>query len=116
MLDLLPAFDVFALSSRYEGLPTVVVEAMICGVPVVATAVNAVPDLVIPGETGLLVPPGRPGQLAAAIRYLLDAPELAARMAATARARLGDQHGESALRAALMAAYSPAAGAWSRSQ
>ena len=116
VLGLLPAFDVFALPSRYEGLPTVVVEAMICGVPVVATAVNAVPDLVIPGETGLLVPPGRPGQLAAAIRYLLDAPELAARMAAAARARLGDQHGEPALRAALMAAYSPAAAVWSRSQ
>jgi glycosyltransferase involved in cell wall biosynthesis len=116
VLSLLPAFDVFALPSRYEGLPTVVVEAMICGVPVVATAVNAVPDLVIPGETGLLVPPGRPGQLATAIRYLLDSPELAARMAVTARARLGDQHGEAALRTALMAAYASTAGIWSRSQ
>ena len=92
VLDVLPAFDVFALPSRYEGLPTVIVEAMICGVPVVATAVNSVPDLVVPGETGLLVPPRRPGQLAAAIRYLLDSPEAAARMAAAARARLGDQH------------------------
>ena len=117
VLGLLPAFDVFALPSRYEGLPTVVVEAMICGVPVVATAVNAVPDLVVPGETGLLVPPRRPGQLAAAIRYLLDSPELAGRMAAAARARLGDQHGEAALRAALTAAYSPAvAASWSGSQ
>ena len=85
MLDILPAFDVFALPSRYEGLPTAVVEAMICGVPVVATAVNAVPDLVVPGETGLLVPPRRPGQLAAAIRHLLDSPAEAARMAAAAR-------------------------------
>lgn len=58
--DLLPAFDVFALPSRYEGLPTAVVEAMASGVPVVATAVNAVADVVIPGETGLLVPPARP--------------------------------------------------------
>ena len=107
VLGLLPAFDVFALPSRYEGLPTVVVEAMICGVPVVATAVNAVPDLVVPGETGLLVPPRRPAQLAAAIRYLLDSPELAARMAAAARDRLGDQHAEPALRAALTAAYCP---------
>jgi glycosyltransferase involved in cell wall biosynthesis len=111
VLDVLPAFDVFALPSRYEGLPTVVVEAMICGVPVVATAVNAVPDLVVPGETGLLVPPGRPGRLAAAIRYLLDSPELAARMAAAARLRLGDNYGEAALRAALTAAYWPAAAA-----
>ena len=109
VLDLLPAFDVFALPSRYEGLPTVIVEAMICGVPVVATAVNAVHELVVPGETGLLVPPRRPAQLAGAIRYLLDAPEEAGRMAAAARARLGDQHSESALRAALISAYAPAA-------
>jgi glycosyltransferase involved in cell wall biosynthesis len=108
VLDVLPAFDVFALTSRYEGLPTVIVEAMICGVPVVATAVNAVPDIVIPGETGLLVPPRRPVQMATAIRYMLDSPDAAARMAATARARLGDDHGASALGAALTAAYSPA--------
>ena len=107
VLDLLPGFDIFALPSRYEGLPTVVVEAMICGVPVVATAVNALPDLVVPGETGLLVPPHRPGELAAAIRYLLDSPERAARMAAAARVRLGDHHGEAALRAVLTAAYLP---------
>jgi Glycosyl transferases group 1 len=55
--DLLPAFDIFTLPSRYEGLPTVIVEAMMCGVPVVATAVNAVGDVVVPGETGVLVPP-----------------------------------------------------------
>ena len=65
--DLLPAFDVFALPSRYEGLPTAVVEAMASGVPVVATAVNAVADVVIPGETGLLVPPARPRLLAEAL-------------------------------------------------
>lgn len=108
VLEVLPAFDVFALPSRYEGLPTVIVEAMICGVPVVATAVNAVSDLVVPGETGLLVPPQRPRQLAAAVAYLLDSPDVAARMAATARARLGDRYGDQELRAALAAAYSPA--------
>jgi glycosyltransferase involved in cell wall biosynthesis len=108
VLDVLPAFDVFAMSSRYEGLPTAVVEAMICGIPVVATAVNAVPDLVIPGVTGMLVPARRPRQLAAAIRHLLDSPEVAARMAAVARARVADQYGEPALRSALSAAYAPA--------
>jgi glycosyltransferase involved in cell wall biosynthesis len=106
VLDVLPGFDVFAMPSRYEGLPTAIVEAMICGVPVVATAVNAVPDLVLPGVTGMLVPPRRPAQLAAAIRFLLDSPEVAARMATSARARLADQYGESALRVALTAAYS----------
>jgi glycosyltransferase involved in cell wall biosynthesis len=102
---LLPAFDVFALPSRYEGLPTAVVEAMACGVPVVATAVNAVGDVVIPGETGLLVPPGRPRLLADAVRFLLDAPHAAERMAVAAQARLGDRFTEAALRQALAAAY-----------
>ena len=102
---LLPAFDVFTLPSRYEGLPTVVVEAMLCGVPVAATAVNAVGDLVVPGETGLLVPPRRPDLLAAAVRSLLDSPADAARMAAAARARLGARYGVPALRDALTAAY-----------
>jgi glycosyltransferase involved in cell wall biosynthesis len=102
---ILPAFDVFALPSRYEGLPTAVVEAMASGVPVVATAVNAVGDVVVPGETGLLVPPRRPELLADAIGYLLASPETAARMAAAARERLGTRFGVAALRAALAAAY-----------
>jgi glycosyltransferase involved in cell wall biosynthesis len=102
---LLPAFDVFALSSRYEGLPTVVVEAMVCGVPVVATAVNAVADVVVPGETGLLVPPRRPELMAEAIAFLLDSPAAASRMATAARARLGRRFGEQALRVALTEAY-----------
>jgi glycosyltransferase involved in cell wall biosynthesis len=109
VLDVLPAFDVFALPSRYEGLPTAVVEAMSCGVPVVATAVNAVSDVVVPGETGLLVPPQRPDLMAAAIGYLLDSPAVAARMAATARTRLAGRYAETALRDALAAAYVPAA-------
>lgn len=77
---LLPAFDVFAMASRYEGLPCAVVEAMRCGVPVVATAVNSVPDLVIPGESGVLVPPGRPELLANAIDGVLDDPRTAERL------------------------------------
>ncbi len=103
--ELLPAFDIFALPSRYEGLPTAVVEAMVCGIPVVATAVNAVGDVVAPGETGLLVPPGRPALMADAIRFLLDSPDAAARMATAAQARLGQRFGEQALRQALTAAY-----------
>ena len=103
--EILPAFDVFVLPSRYEGLPTAVVEAMMAGIPVVATAVNAVGDVVVPGETGLLVPPRRPDLAADAVRYLLDRPALAARMAVTARARLGERFGLPALRNALEGAY-----------
>jgi glycosyltransferase involved in cell wall biosynthesis len=59
----------------------------------------------VPGETGLLVPPRRPDLLAGAIRSLLDSPADAARMAATARARLGTRYTVPALRDALEAAY-----------
>jgi glycosyltransferase involved in cell wall biosynthesis len=103
--ELLPAFDVFALSSRYEGLPTVIAEAMACGVPVVATAVNAVADLVEPGVTGTLVPPARPDLMAAAIGHVLDSPAQAAEMVSAARDRVGHRYGIQALAAVLATVY-----------
>jgi glycosyltransferase involved in cell wall biosynthesis len=87
--DLLPGFDVFVMASRYEGLPCAVVEAMRCGLPVVATAVNSVPELVIPGETGLLVPPARPDLLADALDAVFDDPDLADRLARNGQALAG---------------------------
>ena len=103
--DLLPGLDVFAMASRYEGLPCAVAEAMTFGLPVVATAVNAVPDVVLPGETGLLVSPERPRQLAAAITYMLDEPAEAARMAAAARRLIADRFTPESLATVLEAAY-----------
>ncbi|WP_239405146.1 glycosyltransferase [Frankia sp. Cj3] len=111
---LLPAFDVFALPSRYEGLPVAIVEAMICGIPVVATAVNSVPDVVRPGETGLLVPPQRPDLLADALGHLLDRPEEAARMAAAARAQIDDRYSAQALGNTLLDVYTAAPNRGSR--
>ncbi len=105
--DILPAFDVFAMSSRYEGLPCVIVEAQACGIPVVATAVNAVPDVVVPGESGLLVPPGRADLLAGAIDYALANPHLAASWADAARAHLGSRYTASTLGAVLSEVYRP---------
>ena len=102
---LLPALDVFAMASRYEGLPCAVIEAMEAGVPVVATAVNSMPDVVIPGETGLLVPPGRPELLGRAINYLFENPDDAARMARNARVRVADQFTPAALGAVLDRTY-----------
>ncbi|HEX6449147.1 MAG TPA: glycosyltransferase [Trebonia sp.] len=108
---LLPGLDVFAMASRYEGLPCAIVEAMTAGLPVVATAVNAVPNVVIAGETGLLAPPGRPELLAGAIGYLLDHPAEAERLAATARRCLGEDLSQAALGRVLAQAYqSPGSG------
>ncbi|MDP9219613.1 MAG: glycosyltransferase, partial [Actinomycetota bacterium] len=107
--DLLPAFDVFALPSRYEGLPVAIVEAMVAGVPVVATAVNAVSDVVVPGVTGLLVPPARPDLLATAVTYLLDHQDEAAAMATAARRHVSSTHSPAALGRVLADAYDPAA-------
>lgn len=81
----LPSFDVFALPSRFEGFPLVVLEAMLAQLPVVASDVGSVAEAVLHGETGLLVPPGDPETLARALRELLD--ERARRRAMGARAR-----------------------------
>lgn len=89
--DLLPGLDVFAMSSLYEGIPCAVVEAMTCGIPVVANAVNAVPDVVISGQTGLLSRPGDPEALAGALRHLLDHPDRADLMARAARRHIGQR-------------------------
>jgi glycosyltransferase involved in cell wall biosynthesis len=62
--SLLAAFDAFALTSRTEGLPLVLLEAMATGLPVVSTAVGGIPDLVKDGVTGFLVPAGDRGSLA----------------------------------------------------
>jgi glycosyltransferase involved in cell wall biosynthesis len=103
--ELLPGFDVFVMASRYEGLPCSVAEAMTAGVPVVATAVNAVPDLVVAGETGLLAGPQRPAQLAAAVAYMLDQPAEAARMAACARNLIAGRFTAESLAVVLESAY-----------
>lgn len=104
--EILPAFDVFAMSSRYEGVPCAIVEAMTAGVPVIATAVNAVADVVVPGETGVLVPPQRPTALAAAIDGVLDDPVSAQLRAVRAKDWLGERFGAERLGAVLDEVYS----------
>jgi glycosyltransferase involved in cell wall biosynthesis len=76
---------IFVLSSRSEGFPRSVLEAMRAGLPVVATNVGGVPEAVVNGVNGLLVPPGDPGALAASLERLLDDGELRKRMGAEAR-------------------------------
>ncbi|HYZ98684.1 MAG TPA: glycosyltransferase [Acidimicrobiales bacterium] len=68
---LMAGFDVFVLSSLHEGLPVALMEALALGLPVVATDVGGIPELVEHGREGLLVPPGRPPELATALVTLL---------------------------------------------
>lgn len=71
-IELMAGMDIFAMSSVAEGLPVAVMEASALGLPVVATHAGGVPEIVKDGETGLLVPPGQPRALAAALLGLVD--------------------------------------------
>lgn len=84
---LLGQASVFVLPSRSEGFSNAIVEAMMAGLPVVATAVGGNAEAVVEGETGLLVPPGNPEALAAALLQLLADPERARRMGEAGRER-----------------------------
>jgi glycosyltransferase involved in cell wall biosynthesis len=87
VVDLLPLMDLFVLSSVSEGLPLTILEAMAAGLPCVATAVGAVPEAILEGLTGRLVPPGDPTRLAAAISELLADPALCRRMGSEGQER-----------------------------
>jgi glycosyltransferase involved in cell wall biosynthesis len=84
---LLQDADILLLPSRQEGLPMAILEAMAGGVAVVSTPVGAIPDAIVDGETGLLVPPGEVAALAGAVHRLLGDPGLRQRLADNARAR-----------------------------
>jgi glycosyltransferase involved in cell wall biosynthesis len=89
--DLLDAMDVVAFSSRWEGLGRALTEAVLAGRPVVATAVNGVPDLVVHGRTGFLVPSGRPLDLADHVLRVLATPDRGRSLGAAGRARVDGQ-------------------------
>jgi glycosyltransferase involved in cell wall biosynthesis len=91
-VEVMSAFDLFSLSSRHEGLPVSLMEALVLGLPVVATAVGGIPEAVTDGVEGLLVPPDDPSALAAAWLALAADPDRRARMAAAARTR-GERFG-----------------------
>lgn len=90
--DYFAAADVFCLSSFAEGVPVVLMEAMALEKPVVATTVMGIPELVVDGEHGLLVPPGRPELVAAALARLASDSELRTRLGRAGRARVAEEY------------------------
>jgi glycosyltransferase involved in cell wall biosynthesis len=84
---LLPAFDVFCLSSHQEGLGTSLLDAMCFGRPIVATAAGGIPEAVLDGVTGRIVPVRQPEALADALLALLADPESRAALGAAGRRR-----------------------------
>jgi glycosyltransferase involved in cell wall biosynthesis len=95
--DELAAADVVVLPSRWEGSPLVVAEALLLGRPVIATAVGAVPEVVVDGVTGRLVSPGDAAGLRRAVADVLAHPDDAARMAAAGQVAARERFAPDAL-------------------
>ncbi|MCR0981969.1 glycosyltransferase family 4 protein [Roseomonas populi] len=93
----LAASDIFCLPSHFEGLPMSVIEAMLTGLPVVATDIGGPREQVLEGETGLIVPPATVEPLAAALNRLAGDAALRARMGEAGRARALELYDERAV-------------------
>ena len=85
VLQAFAAAEALVISSDWENFPHAAVEALALGTPLIATAVGGVPEIVVDGVNGLLVPPGHPGALAAAIERFLGSAELRASLSGAAR-------------------------------
>lgn len=102
---LLALADIFALPSVSEGMPIAIMEAMAIGLPVVATAVDGTPELVVDGETGLLVPARDPAAMAAALGRLIDDPNLRRELGVAGRERVHGSFSDKAMAAATNRLY-----------
>ncbi|WP_417550285.1 glycosyltransferase [Methylophaga sp.] len=95
--DFISGLDVFVLPCKkdkqgdMDGIPVVLMEAMLCGVPVISTELSGIPELVINNLTGLTVPPDNEIELAEAIYQLMDKPETALRLVSGAKQRVENE-------------------------
>jgi glycosyltransferase involved in cell wall biosynthesis len=111
LVELYRATSVFILPSRVtstgdrDGIPNVLLEALLFEVPVVTTSVSAIPELIVDGVTGLIVPPDRPGELAICVETLLRDKELARRLAAAGRRKVEEEFDSRTNTARLVALY-----------
>jgi glycosyltransferase involved in cell wall biosynthesis len=108
VLQLMKSADLFVMSSVTEGLGSTILDALAMGLPVVATRAGGIPEAVIHGETGWLVTPGRPGEMAEAIVRLLGDPDLRARLGAAGRAHVAERFGVDRMLKGTLDAYARA--------
>ncbi|HRD76504.1 MAG TPA: glycosyltransferase family 4 protein, partial [Hyphomicrobiaceae bacterium] len=108
--DLMAAFDVFALSSKWEGLGLVLLEAMSRGVPIAATRGGAIPEVLDSGRLGLLSDVGDAGALAANMQRLRDDPGLAREFIERGHAAIRERYSVAAMVNATTAVYERAFG------
>ena len=103
--ELLRASDIFAMPSLKEGLGVAALEAMASALPVIASDVGGLHEVVEDGRTGIIVPPANPEKIAAAIRPLAESDELRTRMGAAARARVVENYSMEKMAARTLALY-----------
>lgn len=104
-VDLIQVFDVFALTSRFEGMPMVLLEAMALSKPIVGTAVGGVPEVVLNNQSGIVIDRREPELLADALSELVGDQALARRMGSYGRARYEKQFTAEAMAAAYEERY-----------
>ncbi len=75
--SILPTANIYVQSSVSEGIPVAIMEALSCELPVIATNITGIPEIIIPGKTGILVSPKNPVSIADAIQFFINHPEIA---------------------------------------
>ena len=101
----LPLFSLFAMPSLTEGLPMVLLEAMQAGVPIIATRVGGIPEVLQDGRCGILINPGCPDELERGITNVLKNPEVAEERVIAARQRVADSYSSRAMAEKYLAIY-----------
>jgi glycosyltransferase involved in cell wall biosynthesis len=106
--QILPALDLFVLNSLHEGLPNAVLEAMACGLPVVASDIGGCRELVAVGKSGLLAAPASAAGFVTACRSLLDDPARREAMGSEARRLAVEEHSLARMTERMLALYEAA--------
>ncbi len=92
VVEILSEADIFVLPSLWEGAPTVILEAMASGIPVIATTVGGIPELIQDGKTGILVSPRSSVKIAHALKHLIEEPEFGQYLAKNAQIKVNERN------------------------